>query len=109
MVSHERHDGVGVGHGVKELFNGSNHLANVLVAEAALADELEDEGEAALLGKTLVNGEVHVKVIPGGMSAAVLGYEGFGFLLFLGVAVEDGDDGVYGHLGKEVDIFEVFG
>lgn len=91
MVSRKRHGALtGVSHGVEKLLNGSNDLAYVLVAEeAALADEPEEEGEAVLLGQVLVDGEVHGKVVPLGMSVAVSDRQGFGFLLAAGVAAED--------------------
>lgn len=97
---------VTVVHGGQKLLDRDVDFADVLVAEAAVADELDDEGEAVVLGERLVDGEGDGEV-PGGVGAGATVDVGLGFLRGFVRVAGDRNDGVYVHFGNQIHVFQV--
>jgi len=76
------------------------------VAEGAVGEELDLEGQTVLLGQSLVDGEFHRKV-PLGVAAAVFVHLG-GCTLKMKRITGERNDGVNIHLGKKINILYVF-
>jgi len=75
------------------------------VAEGAVGDELDLKRQTILLGQRFVDGEFH-GVVPRGVAAGVFVDVGGGALRVERVAGER-NDGVYVHLGEEVNVLDV--